>query len=64
MKKNVGGIDKNIRLVLGIALIVFGYLNNSWWGAIGIVPILTSLIGWCPFYVPLKISTLTKIDKS
>lgn len=64
MNKNVGGIDKNLRLLLGIAIIVIGYLNNSWWGAIGIVPIFTSLIGWCPLYVPFKLSTLTKKEKN
>lgn len=59
MNKNVGGIDKKIRFGLGILILIIGYLNNSWWGIIGIVPILTAFIGWCPFYVPLKLSTIS-----
>lgn len=58
MKKNVGGIDKNLRLLAGVVIIVIGYLNSSWWGLVGIIPILTSLSGFCPFYLPLKMSTL------
>ncbi|MBK7105701.1 MAG: DUF2892 domain-containing protein [Ignavibacteriae bacterium] len=64
MQKNVGGIDKNIRFILGVSIIIIGYLNNTWLGAIGIVPIFTALIGWCPFYVPLKLSTLSKKEKN
>jgi Protein of unknown function (DUF2892) len=51
MTKNVGGIDKILRLVLGVALIgatALGFLPV--WGYIGIVPVLTSLMGWCPLY--------------
>ena len=59
MNKNVGGIDKKIRFGLGILILIIGYLNNSWWGAIGIVPILTAFLGWCPLYVPLKLSTIS-----
>lgn len=59
MNKNVGGIDKKIRFGLGILILIIGYLNNSWWGIIGIVPILTAFLGWCPLYVPLKLSTIS-----
>jgi len=57
MKANVGKIDKIIRVILGLAIGVVGLLNHSWLGLIGIVPILTAVISWCPFYVPFKIST-------
>lgn len=60
MKKNMGSLDKNIRLIFGIAIIVIGFLFNSWWGLIGIIPILTSISSFCPFYVPLKMSTIKK----
>ncbi|MCB9220078.1 MAG: DUF2892 domain-containing protein [Ignavibacteriales bacterium] len=63
MNKNVGGPDKNIRLILGVAIIVFGYLNNSWWGTIGLVLILTALVSWCPAYVPFKLSTIKNNNK-
>ncbi len=57
MKANVGKIDKIIRVILGLAIGLIGLLNHSWLGLIGIVPILTAVISWCPFYVPFKIST-------
>jgi hypothetical protein len=60
MKKNMGKADKSMRLTLGIIIILLGIYFQSWWGVIGIIPILTSLISWCPFYVPLKISTISK----
>lgn len=55
--KNVGSADRAIRLVLGLVIIAIGYYYQSWWGAIGIVPIFTALIGWCPAYMPFGIST-------
>jgi hypothetical protein len=57
MKANVGKTDKIIRIILGLAIGAVGLLNHSWLGLIGIVPILTAFISWCPFYVPFKIST-------
>ena len=62
MKKNVGGIDKIIRYILGIIILILGLIFHTWWGLIGLIPIFTAVIGWCPFYVPLKIST-TKEEK-
>jgi hypothetical protein len=55
--KNVGSADRAIRLILGLVIIGIGYYYQSWWGAIGIVPIFTALVGWCPAYMPLGIST-------
>ncbi|NOX38799.1 MAG: DUF2892 domain-containing protein [Calditrichaeota bacterium] len=57
MKRNVGKTDRVIRIVLGLVIIVLGYLNNSWWGAIGLIPLLTAFVGFCPLYVPFKINT-------
>ncbi|MFW2440362.1 MAG: YgaP-like transmembrane domain, partial [Arenicellales bacterium] len=37
MKKNVGGIDKKIRIIAGVAAIAAGLYFQSWWGAIGVV---------------------------
>lgn len=62
MKKNVGGIDKIIRYILGVIILILGLIFHTWWGLIGLIPIFTAVIGWCPFYVPLKIST-TKEEK-
>ncbi len=62
MNKNVGSIDKTIRLIAGVLIIVAGFLNDSFLGAIGLIPIVTALIGWCPLYPILKISTVCKSD--
>jgi hypothetical protein len=58
MKANVGGIDKILRIAVGIALIVMAYMNViGVWGYIGVVLLLTGLIGWCPVYPMLGISS-------
>ena len=63
MKKNVGNADRAIRAVIGLALIGWGVATQNWWGAIGIIPLFTAAIGWCPAYVPLGMSTC-KTEKS
>ena len=58
MTKNVGMIDRVLRAVVGLGLIgatFAGYLPV--WGWIGIVPLATAAIGWCPAYLPFKIKT-------
>jgi len=55
--KNVGNADRVIRLVLGLVIIAVGYYYQSWWGAVGLVPIFTAAIGWCPAYLPFGINT-------
>ena len=58
MKTNVGGIDKILRILVGILLIVMAYMNVvGVWGYVGVVPLLTGLIGWCPLYPLLGISS-------
>ncbi|WP_419769012.1 MAG: DUF2892 domain-containing protein [Candidatus Marinarcus sp.] len=57
MQKNVGKIDKIIRIVIGVAIIAYGLIAQSWLGVIGLIPLGTALIGWCPLYCPLKINT-------
>jgi len=61
MTCNIGKIDKIIRLVLGVVIIALGVVNNSWLGAIGLIPLGTALIGWCPLYSILGINTGCKI---
>lgn len=58
MSKNVGGIDRILRIVAGIVLIALAFTGVvGVWGYIGAVPLLTGLIGWCPAYLPLGIKT-------
>lgn len=60
MKANVGGIDKVLRIVVGLgvlSLLVILEGSARWWGLIGIVPLGTALLGWCPAYTLLGINT-------
>jgi len=57
MRCNVGKFDKVLRIVGGLVIIGLGIAFQSWWGAIGLIPLVTGLIGWCPLYIPLGIST-------
>lgn len=57
MKKNVGSIDRGIRVLLGLVLIAAGVYYQSWWGVVGILPLFTASIGWCPAYLPFGLST-------
>jgi hypothetical protein len=61
MTANVGSADKIIRIVLGLVILVVGYLNQSWWGLVGLVPIITAFVGFCPAYGLVGISTKTKV---
>ena len=58
MKTNVGGIDRILRIVFGLALIglTLGGVIGAW-GWIGIVPLATAAIGFCPLYTVLGFST-------
>ncbi len=60
-KTNVGGIDRVLRIVVGLALLAGFFLNADatyrWAYLIGIVPLLTGLMGSCPAYSLLGIST-------
>lgn len=65
MKKlqNMGQIDRIIRLVVGAGLIVlFFVLDNNWkyLGILGVVLVLTAVMGICPLYMPFKIDTRKK----
>ncbi|BCO25158.1 hypothetical protein MIZ03_0018 [Rhodoferax lithotrophicus] len=58
MKSNVGGIDRILRIVLGLVLIGLTLTGNiGMWGWLGVVPLATGAIGWCPPYAMLGFST-------
>lgn len=58
MKINVGGIDKILRIVAGLALLVLAIMGiGAPWTWIGIVPLATGLMGWCPAYSIIGVST-------
>lgn len=57
MSPNVGGLDRGFRIALGLAIIGVGVYFNSWWGALGAIPLLTGAFRWCPLYLPWGTST-------
>lgn len=57
MTPNVGNIDRILRIIAGIAIIAWGVYAQNWLGAIGLVPLATGLLRWCPVYQPLKLNT-------
>jgi len=57
MKSNVGGIDKIVRIVAGLALIGWALTGGPVWAWIGVVPLATGLFGVCLLYSLLGIST-------
>ena len=62
MNANFGGIDRILRIVAGLALLAFALfgpadLSWKWVGYIGVVPLLTALMGWCPAYTLIGVST-------
>lgn len=58
MKKNIHPIERIIRVLAGIILISMAFLGpKNMWFLLGIVPLLTGLIGWCPPYAMLGLST-------
>ena len=57
MKANVGGVDKVLRIVLGVALIAWAATGGPVWAWVGVVPLLTGLFNFCPLYALLGMST-------
>jgi len=60
MKANIGGADRVIRIVAGLVLLSLVVIlegDARWFGLIGIVPLFTGLMRWCPAYTLLGINT-------
>ena len=65
MTKNVGGIDRTVRILAGLLLIARAATGTvGWWGWLGIVLLATGLIGWCPPYAMFGINTCGVRSKS
>ena len=57
---NVGKIERFLRILVGLAIFYIGVLypvEPKIWGFIGLVPVITGILGWCPLYLPFKINT-------
>ncbi len=63
MKCNVGKTEQIIRITIGILVILFGLYFKSWWGLIGLIPIITGSIRYCPVSDILGISTCNTKNK-
>lgn len=63
MKPNVGGIDRILRIILGLGLLGAGFYFKSWWGLVGLLPILTAVVRFCPAYLPLGLNTCPPKDQ-
>lgn len=60
MTGNVGKTDKVLRIVAGIVLLALFFILDSsarWLGLIGLVPLVTGLVGWCPAYAMIGVNT-------
>ncbi len=62
MKCNVGGMDRVVRIIVGLALVGFAVYSSQLWAYIGIIPLVTGAIGFCPIYPIFKFSSAS--DKS
>lgn len=57
MKTNVGSIDRIVRIIAAFVIFGVGYYFKSWWGLVGLMPLLTAFVRFCPAYLPFGIST-------
>ncbi len=58
MNRNVGSIDRAVRIIVGIVLIALVFVGpQTPWGWIGLLPLATALVGWCPAYSLFGIRT-------
>ncbi|MDA0187900.1 YgaP family membrane protein [Roseicyclus sp.] len=58
MSRNEGNIDRALRIIAGLALLALVFVGpQTPWGWIGIVPLVTGLVGFCPLYRLLGINT-------
>ncbi len=63
MKINIGGAERAIRVVAGLVLVGLAATGTvGWWGWLGLVPLATGLVGWCPPYAMLGFSTCSVKD--
>ncbi len=61
MKVNEGVVDRVVRVVVGLALLSLVFFGpRTPWGWIGVIPLLTGLVGVCPLYMPFGIRTIPR----
>jgi len=61
MNKNVGSVDKKVRVAVGVLLVVLAIMGTiGWWGWLGVVLIITGSMNYCPAYSLLGVNTSKK----
>jgi hypothetical protein len=64
MTQNVGGLDRILRAVVGIAILSLVFVGpQTLWGLLGLIPLGTAVLGWCPPYSLLGINTCPRKAK-
>ena len=63
MKTNLGSYDVGARYLGGCLTLLVGVHLESWWGAIGLIPLVTACVGCCPLYIPFGWDT-TRYDEN
>jgi|NGEPerStandDraft_6_1074524.scaffolds.fasta_scaffold543691_1 hypothetical protein len=64
MKKNIGNVERIVRVVLGIVVVSLAFVGpRSSWAFLGIIPIVTGFIGYCPPYALLGIDTRSAVHR-
>ena len=58
MKANVGGVDRIVRILLGLVVLSLAFIGpKTPWGYLGLVLIFTGIVRWCPAYLPFGFSS-------
>ena len=57
MTANIGTVDRVVRIVVGLVILGLGVYYKSWWGLIGLLPIATAIVRFCPAYLPFGLNT-------
>ncbi|MEO7962800.1 MAG: DUF2892 domain-containing protein [Gemmatimonadaceae bacterium] len=65
MRRNVGGLDRALRITLGLVLLSLTIVGpQTTWGLLGLIPLATGLVGWCPLYGMLGINSCPRPSAS
>ncbi len=60
MKANVGRFDRSFRLSLGLVIVIVGALQGAWWGLLGLIPLATAVLRFCPLYPLVGLNTCSR----
>ncbi|HSJ64066.1 MAG TPA: DUF2892 domain-containing protein [Gemmatimonadaceae bacterium] len=61
MRKNIGPMDRAVRIIAGMILVSLTMVGpQTTWGFLGLIPLVTAFVGWCPLYALLGIDTMPR----